>query len=114
MICDLRQSTKYENFSQKFITIDDEGRSNEYSEIINSVTYANFANDGFTVTSRDYLNVKVWDIRKAGTVPVHNFKCADFLENSLKALYENDAIFDRFDAKVSPSGRYVSTGSYND
>jgi hypothetical protein len=29
-------------------------------------------------------------------------------------LYENDGIFDRFDAKFSPTGKYVSTGSYHE
>ena len=29
-------------------------------------------------------------------------------------MYENDSIFDRFDVKCSPSGRYLSTGAYNE
>lgn len=32
----------------------------------------------------------------------------------LQQKYDNDAIFDRFDLKWSPSGQYVSTPSYSD
>lgn len=42
-ICDLRVNTKYDRFSQKFITIDEEGRSNYFSEIINSNSWATFS-----------------------------------------------------------------------
>ena len=34
--------------------------------------------------------------------------------SNLQQLYDNEAIFDRFQVKVSPDGKYLSTGSYNE
>lgn len=42
-LCDLRQNTKYDNFSLRYNTMDEEGRTNYYSEIINSVSFASFS-----------------------------------------------------------------------
>ena len=114
-LCDLRMNTSYQNFGTKYSTIDEEGRKNYFSEIVNSCTWASFANscDAFQVASRDYLFVKLWDLRRQDKA-VQTFKVADYLDKDLKASYENDCIFDRFDVKCSPSNQYLSTGAYND
>jgi hypothetical protein len=53
------------------------------------------------VVSRDYINAKVWDIRKNGAHPIHNFKIMELEDNKLQDMYDNDCIFDRFDVKMS-------------
>lgn len=57
--------------------------------------------------------MKLWDVRKP-EAPLQKYKIADYLDVDLQQKYDNDAIFDRFDLKWSPSGQYVSTCSYSD
>eukprot|EP00347_Sterkiella_histriomuscorum_P001605 403371389 len=115
-LCDLRQNTDVFSNVKNFITTDEESHKNEFSEIINSCTWISFL-DGdqeFQVISRDYLSVKLWDIRMPGSSPFHQYYVNDYLKDKLSQLYQNDCIFDRFDVKISPNGRYISTGGYND
>ena len=50
-----------------------------------------------------------------GAKPVTKYKVCDYIESSqFPKLYENDCLFDRFDVRWSPNGRYLSTGLYND
>ena len=90
-----------------------------FTEIISSVSDFQFHPiDDHLIAARDYLSVKIYDIRgstssQVGTVnPVHTLPVHDnFLKQKLCELYENDCIFDRF--KVSWAGTdSVVTGSY--
>lgn len=64
-IYDLRQSTKIKA-AVKCVIRDNESMSCPYSEIANSITCARFIELGGAplLASRDYLNVKMWDLRK--------------------------------------------------
>ena len=110
----MRASTKVEG--TRFVTADEESKKNYFSEIVNSVTWASFSKmDSNQLVSRDYMNVKVWDIRRPGEVPLFNFKIFDFKESKLQELYDNEGIFDRFDVKVCPTASTtIMTGCYND
>jgi len=50
----------------KCVIRDNESQSNNYSEIVNAITSARFIEHGGSplLASRDYLNVKMWDLRK--------------------------------------------------
>ena len=50
----------------KCVIRDNESLSNNYSEIVNSIASARFIEHGGSplLASRDYLNVKMWDLRK--------------------------------------------------
>lgn len=37
----------------------------------------------------------------------------DYLERKLCEVYENEAIFDKFDLQISPDSQHILTGSYN-
>ncbi len=54
--------------------------------------------------SRDYLNLKIWDVnmdsRPLAVINIH-----EHLKDKLYDLYENDCIFDRFDCSFSGDGR---------
>ena len=67
-----------------------------FSEIISSISDVKFSRDGRYILSRDYLNLKIWDInmenRPLKTIPIH-----DHLRGKLCDLYENDCIFDKFE-----------------
>ena len=70
-----------------------------------------FTPNGKFFVTRDYLQLKVWDLamesRPVLTIDVH-----DHLRPKLCELYENDCIFDKFECSVaSNSGSFV-TGSY--
>ena len=41
-------------------------------------------------------------------------KVCDFIEPKLCDLYENEAIYDKFQIEISPCSKYVLTGSYGD
>ena len=71
-------------------------------------------NKAFEVVTRDYLNVKLWDIRSNKKVPISSYKVSEYVEDKLETMYKNDSIFDRFDVKCSPSSSCVMTGGYND
>ena len=110
-VCDLRASPNTP--LNKYNCVDYDGN---YSEIVSSVTNAKFmkSTDTYMVVSRDYLYLRIWDLRQP-SAPLSKIRISpDYLtESSLPHLYDNDAIFDRFDVGWSPSGKYVSTGGYN-
>lgn len=68
--------------------------------------------DPTQIYSRDYLGVHIWDVRSA-RAPIRSFNINDYLEKRLCEVYENEAIFDKFDMQVSPTGQFILTGSYN-
>lgn len=89
-------------------------RKNFFTDIVSSVSRARFSqgNEDPYIYSRDYLAVHIWDIRNS-RAPVKSYNVNDYLEKKLCEVYENEAIFDKFDMVVSPNGKFVLTGSYN-
>lgn len=62
--------------------------------------------------SRDYLGLKVWDLRME-TKPVETYPVHEYLRSKLCSLYENDCIFDKFECCWSGDDQRLMTGSYN-
>ena len=88
-------------------------KKNVFSDLINSLSYGKFfKNMPNIVATRDYLSVKLWDIRNPGT-HLSNIAVCDYLEKNLCNLYEEDSIYDKFFLDVSPCNNYVMTGAYN-
>jgi serine/threonine-protein phosphatase 2A regulatory subunit B len=83
-----------------------------YSEVLESVSDASFVPDSNYVVTRNYLSSYLWDMRNPDT-PVKVWNVQQYLEEFSKPLHENDCIFDRFGAAVSPNGKYVASGSYD-
>lgn len=88
------------------------GSKSFFTEIIASISDIKFANDGQHLLSRDYMNLKLWDIRMDST-PVATFKIHEHLRPKLCDLYNNDSIFDKFEGSVSGDGLHFATGSYS-
>lgn len=88
-------------------------KKNAFSELINSLSFAKFL-PAFPhhIVSRDYLSVKLWDVRSA-RMPLASIAVCDYLEKNLLSLYEEDFIYDKFFLDVSPCSGYVVTGAYN-
>lgn len=65
------------------------------------------------IVTRDYLSVKMWDIRATTKMPTSTIQVADYLEKNLLSLYEEDYIYDKFFLDISPCNNYLVTGSYH-
>merc|ERR1712100_113261 len=84
---------------------EDPANKSFFSEIISSISDIKFSSDGRFILSRDYLTLKIWDIRQEGrplkVLPIH-----DHLRAKLCDLYENDSIFDKFECCFSGDGKH--------
>jgi len=85
-----------------------------FSDLVNSLSSAKFLKQtDYGVLSRDYIGLKVWDIRGTSEVPQNSYNVCDFLEKNLCSLYEEDSIYDKFFMDLSPDGKHAVTGNYN-
>ena len=88
-------------------------KSDQFNGILNSVSKAKFApNSENYIFSRDYLSVKIWDIR-SNRKPIQVLNVTEYLDQKLQDVYENKLINDKFDLSVSPSSKHILTGSYH-
>lgn len=82
-----------------------------YDEILCSISAASFLGPDHVVT-RDYLSLKLWDLRRPDT-PYMMVPVMDYVKRYLDPLYENDSIFDRFPVAVDDVSSTVVTGLYD-
>lgn len=101
----------HHNFISVFEVQEDSASKTFFSEIIASVSDAKFSADGKYIVSRDYMTLKVWDVRMENR-PVKILNIHEGLRSKLCDLYENDCIFDKFESSLSGCGNYIATGSY--
>lgn len=85
--------------------------SSPFDEILCSISSAAFLGNDHVVT-RDYLSVKVWDLRKASS-PYASAPVMKYMAPFLEQLYENDCIFDRFPLALDNTSGMVVTGMYD-
>jgi len=109
---DLRQAALCDQHAKKFEEEEDPANKSFFSEIIASISDIKFTLDGNYILARDYLTLKLWDIRREAK-PVKTLRIHDFLKSKLCDLYENDCIFDKFECDVSGNGQFYLTGSYH-
>lgn len=89
-------------------------KKNAFSELINSLSFGKFLRAyPHHIVTRDYLSVKLWDVRSTSKAPVSQIAVCDYIEKNLLSLYEEDFIYDKFFLDVSPCNQYVVTGAYN-
>lgn len=111
-ICDMRAAALCDRHAKSFEEPLDPKSRSFFSEIIASTSDVQFSNSGEMFLSRDYLSIKVWDTRME-KAPVQAFDVHDFLRPKLCDLYENDCIFDKFDACWARDDRQILAGSYH-
>jgi serine/threonine-protein phosphatase 2A regulatory subunit B len=109
---DMRASSLCDSHAMMFEEPEDPSTRSFFSEIISSVSDVKFTKDGRYLISRDYLNLKIWDVNMESK-PVKTIAIHDHLRPKLCDLYENDCIFDKFESAVSADGQNYVTGSYN-
>jgi hypothetical protein len=102
-ICDIREkATFYSGSSIKF-EVGFGVKRNAFTEIINGISCAKFLyNTNNVIVTRDYLSVKLWDIRSTTNKPYLNLSVCDYLEKNLVSLYEEDSLYDKFFLDISP------------
>ncbi len=86
---------------------EDPSQKSFFSEIISSISDVKFSKDGNYILSRDYLTLKIWDVRNE-KAPVKKINIHDHLRGKLCDLYENDCIFDKFECTFSGDGKCVT------
>ncbi|XVE97659.1 hypothetical protein REPUB_Repub03eG0037800 [Reevesia pubescens] len=111
-LIDMRQSALCDTHSKLFEEQESPGSRSFFTEIIASISDIKFAKDGRHMLSRDYMNLKLWDINM-DSGPVATFQVHEHLRPKLCDMYENDSIFDKFECCISGDGLRVATGSYS-
>jgi serine/threonine-protein phosphatase 2A regulatory subunit B len=111
-LADMRSNALCDSHAKVFEEYVDPANHNFFTEITSSISDVKFSSDGRYIASRDYMTVKIWDI-KMEKEPVKTINIHEQLRDKLCDTYENDAIFDKFECVFSGDGKSVMTGSYN-
>lgn len=119
-LCDMRINSLCDNFSSTssnsntkiFEEYIDPINHNFFTEITSSISDIKFSPNGRYIVSRDYLTVKIWDINMSNK-PLKTINVHDQLKERLSDTYENDAIFDKFEANFNGKSNSIITGTYN-
>ncbi|XVE57166.1 hypothetical protein DITRI_Ditri04bG0070100 [Diplodiscus trichospermus] len=110
-IVDMRQSALCDYSARMLQDVEFQGSRSFFTEIVASISDIKFSHDGRHILSRDYMNLKLWDVHMDSS-PVATFKIHEHLRPKLCDLYNNDSIFDKFDCCISGDGLHFATGSY--
>ncbi len=111
-LADMRQRALCETHAKLFEEPEAPGARSFFSEIIASISDVQFGAGGRYLLARDYLTLKLWDVAMESR-PVATFSVHEALRSKLCDLYENDAIFDKFECAMSGDGATVATGTYS-
>ncbi|KAJ7031899.1 WD40-repeat-containing domain protein [Mycena alexandri] len=109
---DMREAATGLGGGKRFEDPPDPTTTSFFSEIISSISDAQFSPDGMQILARDYLTLKVWDVRNEAR-PLRTISVHDHLRGKLCDLYENDCIFDKWECVWGGDGRQILTGSYH-
>ena len=102
---DMRSSALCDRSARMFEEADeDPSNKNFFSEILASISDIRFSSDGRYILSRDYMNLKVWDINMENK-PVKTYPIHDYLKPKLCDLYDNDCVFDKFECTFNGDGK---------
>lgn len=111
-LADMRANSLCDSHAKIFEEYQDPASHNFFTEITSSISDVKFSYDGRYIVSRDYMTLKIWDINME-LKPIKTINVHEHLRDRLCDTYENDAIFDKFEAQFSGDSRSVMTGSYN-
>nr|XP_007138046.1 hypothetical protein PHAVU_009G176600g [Phaseolus vulgaris]XP_007138047.1 hypothetical protein PHAVU_009G176600g [Phaseolus vulgaris]ESW10040.1 hypothetical protein PHAVU_009G176600g [Phaseolus vulgaris]ESW10041.1 hypothetical protein PHAVU_009G176600g [Phaseolus vulgaris] len=111
-LSDLRHAAICDHASRIFQHRESNGSKSFFTEITSSISDIKFLNDGQHLLSRNYMNMKLWDMRRESS-PVAIFKIHEHLRPKLRELYNNDCIFDKFGCCFSGDGLHFASGSYS-
>ena len=98
---DMRASALCDKHAKAFEIVPDSFHKSFFSEITTSISSAKFSPDGRYIVSRDFMNVHLWDVHMESK-PMRSYQVHEHLRPKLCDLYDNEAIFDKFE--VCPAG----------
>jgi serine/threonine-protein phosphatase 2A regulatory subunit B len=110
-IGDLRDSALCDRHCKKFED-NESAIGGFFQELVTTISDIKFSPNGTFIVSRDYLTMKIWDLRNEAK-PYRIIKFHDHLIPKLCDLYENDSIFDKFQCAWNGTSYRLITGSYN-
>eukprot|EP01126_Amoeba_proteus_P028789 TRINITY_DN2836_c0_g1_i7.p1 TRINITY_DN2836_c0_g1~~TRINITY_DN2836_c0_g1_i7.p1 ORF type:complete len:658 (-),score=120.10 TRINITY_DN2836_c0_g1_i7:221-1966(-) len=108
---DLRDSSLCDRHSKEFTHSGGEV-GGFFQELVTTISNCKFSPNGYFIASRDYLSMKIWDVRKEKG-PLRTIKFHDHLIPKLCDLYESESIFDKFQCAWSGCSLQMLSGSYN-
>ena len=111
-LADMRARALCDTHAKLFEEAELPGTRSFFSEIIASISDVQFGAGGRYLLARDYLTLKLWDVAMEAR-PVATFSVHEALRSKLCDLYENDAIFDKFECAMRGDGAACATGTYN-
>jgi serine/threonine-protein phosphatase 2A regulatory subunit B len=83
-LCDLRENSSFQNSSTMSIRVNPAKKKTLFSDLVNSLSEGKFMTTvDYGVVTRDYLGVKLWDLRSTSTQPEANYQVCDFVEKNL-------------------------------
>ena len=90
-------------------------KSSVTDQEVNAVSDAKFVPNTYYIVSRDFLSVKLWDLRKASdkSKPIYSAQVTDYIKNKYSSHLEDINLSDKFFLDVSPDGKHLATGGYN-
>lgn len=103
------------NCDKSTVSIEDKestAQKNFFTDIVASISDISYGKDGRYIFSRDFLNVKVWDVNMTNK-PVSVVPIFEPLKSKLCELYENEGIFEKFSISLSSCSNYFMTGLFN-
>jgi len=110
-VCDTRSTFSCTSPIMTFVN--KEEYSNELrAEALPSIASVKITNDGNYVITRDYLTIRIFDMRKPN-IPINIIPVHPYLSQRMHELEANEAIYDRFEMSLSGDSKYVVTGSYD-
>ncbi|KAJ0962511.1 hypothetical protein J5N97_027633 [Dioscorea zingiberensis] len=110
-LVDMRQSALCDQNARILQDREVHGSRSLFTEIVASISDIKFAKDGRHILSRDYMNLKLWDLHMEST-PIATFKMHEYLRPKLSELYTSDTIFDKFGCCLGMDGRHFASGTY--
>jgi len=108
---DLRNSALCNSYAKVFEDTESD-MGGFFQELVSTISNVQFSPDGNFMASRDYLTMKIWDMRVENK-PLKVIKFHDHLIAKLCDLYENDSIFDKFKCSWNGTSQRLLSGSYN-
>lgn len=117
-ICDFREHSDFHKRPSVMLdaAVRTAGKGSVFNKWTNAVSEARFLDGLSQVVSRDYLSVKLWDLRAASsqaTKCIYSAQVTDYLERNLPTLMDQDCLDDQFFLDVTPDGKHMATGGYN-
>ncbi|KAJ0048521.1 hypothetical protein Pint_15484 [Pistacia integerrima] len=106
-VVDMRQSALCDNSARILRHAESHGSKSFLTEIVASIADIKFAKDGRHLLSRDYMNLKLWDMHMDST-PVATFKIHEHLRpNSTLAQWKSRGLILQIVGSI-PAGRMIT------